>query len=169
MSAFSTNKLAKIQQRALLFIHNDFASTLCALLISTNTQPLHIRRLKQMACEVFKIVNNMLPNYISDLIKIRTSVYEFGGKRKADVPRVKPTRYGLRSFRSEATRVWNSLPNEVRLVESYSQFRRLVQALDGPGCNVLFVVPKFIPCNVTFTFAFSCYFCFFMLCLSDFA
>ena len=134
-SASSTNKLEKIQERALRFIHNDLTSSLSALLLSTNTQPLHIRRLKQMACEVFKIVNNMSPSYISDLVKIKSSVYDFMGEKKADVPRVNTTRYGLRSFRSEAARVWNSLPNEVRLVESYPQFRRMVHAWDGSGCK----------------------------------
>ena len=134
-SASSTNKLEKIHERALRFIHNDFTSSLIALLLSTNTQPLHIRRLKQMACEVFKIVNNMSPSYISDLVKIKSYMYYFREEKKADLPRVNTTRYGLRSFRSEAARVWNSLPNEVRLVESYPQFRRMVHAWDGPGCK----------------------------------
>ena len=88
-----------------------------------------------MTCEVFKIVNNMSPSYISDLVKIKTSVYDFRGERKADVLRVNTTRYGLKSFRFEAARVWNSLPNEVRLVESYPQVHRLVWAWDGPGCK----------------------------------
>ena len=57
-------------------------------------------------------------DYMNDLVKIKTSIYDFREELKADVPRVN-TRYGLRSFRSEAARVWNSLPNEVRLVESY--------------------------------------------------
>ena len=114
---------------------NDFTSPLSTLLTITNTQPLHIRRLKQMACEVFKIVNNMSPSYISDLVKIKTSVYDFRDQKKADIPRVNSTKYGLRSFRSEAARVWNSLPNEVRLAESYPQFRRLIRAWEGPGCK----------------------------------
>ena len=54
-----------------------------------------------MACEVFKIVNNMSPDYINDLVKIKTSIYNLGEERKADVPRVNTTRYGLRSIRSE--------------------------------------------------------------------
>ena len=134
-SASSKNKLERIQERALRFISNDYTSSLSTLLTTTNTQPLHIRRLKQMACEVFKIVNNMSPGYINDLVKIKTSVYDFRDQKKADVPRVNSTRYGLRSFRSEAARVWNSLPNEVRLAESYPQFRRLIRAWEGPGCK----------------------------------
>ena len=132
-SASSTNKLERIQESALRFISNDYTSSLSTLLTTTNTQPLHIRRLKQMACEVFKIVNNMSPGYINDLVKIKTTVYDFRDQKKADVPRVNSTRYGLRSFRSEAARVWNSLPNEVRLAESYPQFRRLIRAWEGPG------------------------------------
>ena len=59
-SASSTNKLERIQERALRFISNDYTSLLSTLLTTTNTQPLHIRRLKQMACEVFKIVNRAI-------------------------------------------------------------------------------------------------------------
>ena len=55
-SVSSTNNLEKVQERAMRFINNDYASTINDLLKSTNTQPLHVRRLKQMACEVFKIV-----------------------------------------------------------------------------------------------------------------
>ena len=52
-----------------------------------------------MACEVFKIVNKLSPEYIQDMISIKTSTYNFRGERKADIPRVNTTRYGLRSFR----------------------------------------------------------------------
>ena len=97
-SAASTNKLERIQERVLRFISNDYTSSLSTL--------------------------------ISDSVKIKASVYDFRDQKKAEVPRVNSTRYGLRSFtcRSEVTRVWNSLPNEVRLAETNQQFRRLMRA-----------------------------------------
>ena len=52
-------KRRAFQERALIIINNDNTSPSVLLLKSTNTQPLHVRRLKQMACEVFKIANNM--------------------------------------------------------------------------------------------------------------
>ena len=58
-SSNSTNKLEKVQERALRFINNDFTSSLPDLLKQTNTQPLHIRWLKLMACEVYKLVNDL--------------------------------------------------------------------------------------------------------------
>ena len=130
-STSSTNKLEKVQERALRFINNDYSSPLSDLLKSTNTQPLHVRRLQQMACEVYKIVNKMSPEYLSDLVKIKSSHYNFRAERQAEVPRVNSSRYGLRSFRSEAARVWNSLPNEIRVADSYPQFRRLIRSWDS--------------------------------------
>ena len=134
-SVTSTNKLEKVQERALRFINNDFTSSLSELLKLTNTQPLHVRRLKLMACEVYKIVNDLSPQYISDLVNSKVSPYDFRGEKKADIPRVKSTRYGLRSFRSEAPRIWNRLPNNLHDAESYPQFRRLIQRWDGLGCQ----------------------------------
>ena len=99
-----------------------------------------------MACEVFKIVNKLSPEYIQDMISIKTSTYNFRGERKADIPRANTTRYGLRSFRSEAPRIWNSLPNNLRVAESYPYS----EGCSGDGMvldvDALCVVPSFIFC-----------------------
>ena len=134
-SASSTNKIEKFQERALRFINNDFTSSLQALLTSTNTLPLHVRRMKQMASEVYKIVNDIAPAYIKDLVNIKKTNYNFRRENQASLPAVKSTRYGLRSFRYEAARIWNCLPNNVRLAESFPQFKRLLHAWDGDICG----------------------------------
>ena len=50
---------------------------------------------------VFKSINKLSPEYINVLIEIKTSTYNFRVERQAKVPRVKMTRYGQRSFRSD--------------------------------------------------------------------
>ena len=131
----SVNKMEKIQERALRFICDDFESPLQDLLQKNGVLPLHISRMKLMAREVFKIVNNIAPSYLHDLISLKPSTYDFRSEKQAQLPRVNSTRYGLRSFRYEAVRIWNSLPNEFRLAESYPQFRRMLQAWDGLDCK----------------------------------
>ena len=69
--------MEKIQERALRFIHNDFQSSSEVLLSLTGTVPLHIKRMKSMACEVFKIVNDLSPQYKQDLVNIKVSNYNF--------------------------------------------------------------------------------------------
>ena len=62
--------MEKILERALRFIHNDFQSSSEELLSITGTVSLHIKRMKFMACEVCKIVNDLSPKYILDLVNI---------------------------------------------------------------------------------------------------
>ena len=119
-SSSSTNKLEKIQSS-----------------VDLNEQcPLNVRRMKQMASEVYKIVNDIAPDYIKDLINIKKSTYNFRRENQTSLPAVKSTRYGLRSFPYEAARIWNCLPNDLRLAKSFHQFKRLLHAWDGDiwGC-----------------------------------
>ena len=73
-SITNTNKLEKVQERALRFINNDYSSSLKKLLCKTKIEPLHVERLKLMACEVFKIVNKPSPEYIQNMISIKTDL-----------------------------------------------------------------------------------------------
>ena len=77
---------------------------------------------------MFKIVNKLSAEYIQDMISIKTSTYNFRGERKTDIQRVNTTKHGLRSFRSGAPRIWNSLPKNL-----------------GGGGRVIPAVPKAVP------------------------
>ena len=101
--------MEKIQERALRFIHNDFQSLSEVLLSLTGTVPLHIKRVKSKACEVFNIVNGLSQKYIQDLVNIQVSNFNFRNDQQATLPKVNSTSYGLKSFRYEAARIWNSL------------------------------------------------------------
>ena len=61
-SQANTNKLEKIQERAILFIYNNYSSSHSDLLKLSGTEYLHLKRLKLMACDVFKIVNYLSPS-----------------------------------------------------------------------------------------------------------
>ena len=64
-------KLEKVQERALRFVYDDFNSGYEDLLIKANIPSLHIRRLRTVAIETFKILNKMSPPVLSDLVKFR--------------------------------------------------------------------------------------------------
>ena len=57
----NTKKLEKIQERAQRFVYIDFNSGYEELLIKANIPSLHIRRLRTLAFETFKILNKMSP------------------------------------------------------------------------------------------------------------
>ena len=63
-SQSSTKKLEKIQERALRFIYNDYSSTHHDLLKTANTEHLHVKRITEMACEVFKIFEHVFSSAV---------------------------------------------------------------------------------------------------------
>ena len=88
-----------------------------------------------MASEVYKIVNDIAPDYIKDLINIKKSTYNFRRENQKSLSAAKSTRYGLRSFCYEATRISNCLPNDLRLAKSFPLFKRLLHAWDNDTCG----------------------------------
>ena len=57
-----------IQERALRFVYDDFKSTYEELLNKANIPYLHIKRIRTMAVETFRILNDMSPPVLSDLV-----------------------------------------------------------------------------------------------------
>ena len=130
-----TQKIENIQKRALRFIYNDYKSDYEGLLSKSKLPSLKIRRLRQMAIETYKIINKQTPTYLHDLIKIKNNSYSFRYTNTAEIPRVRSTSYGLKSFRSAAPRLWNSLPQHFRDVTGLNQFRSLIGSWDGEDCR----------------------------------
>ena len=105
------------------------------LLKTANTENLHVKRIKEMACEVFKIVNNIAPSCIQNLFVLKCSQYSMRKDKTAIVPKANTSKYGLKSFVHYGPRTWNSLPNEMRKIVNYGEFRSLVWNWDGPSFN----------------------------------
>ena len=92
-------KLEKIQERALRFVYEDFDSSYEELLDKAKIPTLHVRRLRTMALETFKILNNMSSPVLSNLVKLRdNSAYNFRYNNILQVPRVRTTKFGKTSF-----------------------------------------------------------------------
>ena len=90
-----------------------------------------------MAVETFRIVNNMSPRVLSDLVRIRDfSTYNFRYQNILQVPQVRTTKYDKKSFRFAAAVPWNSFPDNFRQVSSFNQFKALISNWTA---NVIYV------------------------------
>ena len=67
-----------------------------------------------MACDVFKSVNNIAPIVIQNLIMLKCSQYSMRKDNTAVDPKANTSKYGLKSFVHDGSRIWNSLPNKMR-------------------------------------------------------
>ena len=64
----NTKKIEKIQVRPLRFIYSDYSSSYESLLIKSQLPSLKVRRMRTIALESFKILNNLSPAYSNDLL-----------------------------------------------------------------------------------------------------
>ena len=129
----NSNKIEKIQERALRFIYNDSDSSYETLLQNSNLHSLKTRRMRTIALETFKIIHKKSPLFLQDLLTIKNNIYNFRYINTADIPRRRTTKYGKNSFRYEAARLWNTLPSEVRNMSSFDQFKNYISDWCGGG------------------------------------
>ncbi len=63
----STRKIEKTQERALRFLLNDKTSSYVLLLEKNNSTTIHVRRIKAIACEIFKSLNDRNPSFMKEM------------------------------------------------------------------------------------------------------
>ena len=98
-------------------VYNCYKSSYEELLTRANLPTLHLGRLRTIALETYKCINNSAPKYIRDLVNLKQSSYSFRFENTLQIPTVRTVAYRQKSFRFEAARVWNSLPNELRKIQ----------------------------------------------------
>ena len=74
-----------------------------------------------------------VPSSISELLTARNSNYNLRGDAILKLPKVNSTKYGIKSWRYQAARLWNTIPNNLRNIDTYRSFKRGLKELDLVG------------------------------------
>ena len=135
-SCKALRKIENIHKRCLRMIHNDYDSDYETLLKISGTSTMQIKRIKQLAIEIFKTVNNLNPDFMKNI---------FTSKQNA---RVRPhdllvrshntATYGDKSLKIVGPKIWNALPTEIKRETSLSKFKEYVKLWSGPSCKCNF-------------------------------
>ena len=80
--------MKKLQYR-LKIVFNAYESSYEELLTRANLPTLHLGRLRTIALETFKCINNIAPVYIRDLVNIKHSSYSFRYENTLQIPTVR--------------------------------------------------------------------------------
>ena len=87
-----------------------------------------------MLSTVFRAIGNgNVPSSISELLTARNSNYNLRGDTILKLPKVNSTKYGIKSWRYQAARLWNTTPNNLRNIDTYRSFKRGLKELDLVG------------------------------------
>ena len=131
----NTKKMEKLQERGLRFVYNDFSTSYEDLLTEAKLSTLHIRRMKTMAIETFRILNSLAPPVLTNLLKKRGTVYNFRYSNILQIQTVRTSKFFKSSFRYAAPVLWNSLPEDFRNCSNFNQFRQMILSWNGKECE----------------------------------
>ena len=76
---------------------------------------------------VFKCLHNLTPQYLCSLFRIKENIRDLRSSGKAlllEIPYTNRKSYGDRSFRVNGAKIWNELPNSIRLIDSITEFKK---------------------------------------------
>ena len=132
-SAKSVKKIEKIQERLLRLLLNDYRSDYKSLLVKSSKSTMEVKRLRALALEIFRTLNNMNPEYLKDIfIQNTTSVRNYNN---LVVHSHRTATYGDKSLSTLGPKIWNSLPNNIKSLESFSKFKSYIDTWFGPKCS----------------------------------
>ena len=121
--ARNTNKLEKVNERALRYVYKDKTTPYDKLLKWAGlSSSLKDRRIQDMLITVNSCFQGRAPASISNLINVRKSKYHLRGTNMLSLPKVNSTKHGLRSFRYFASKNWNAMPDAVRAMVGTKEF-----------------------------------------------
>ena len=123
----SINKIEKIQERCLKLSCSNTTETYDDLLVKTSQSFVEIKRLRTLATEICKTLNDINPNYMKEIFYL--SPHETHKKYYIFIHRCNITKNDNHSLRGP--HIWNSLPEEIKQLSSLNGFKNYIKSWCG--------------------------------------
>ena len=132
-SAKSVKKIEKIQERALRTLYSDFSGDYESILNKSGKSTMEVKRLRTLALEVFKTLNNMNPEYMKEIF--HKTAFSTHRPLNLEVNENHTTKYGNKILRCLGPHIWNSLPNQIKSETDYTKFKEFINDWFGMKCK----------------------------------
>ena len=88
-------------------------------------------RINRMLTEIFKTINGINPSYLNEIFKIKDVPYGMRDNSRMDQPLRKKTNFGLRSVTYVGSKIWNSLPSNIKNTDELAEFKLALRDWSG--------------------------------------
>ena len=123
---FHSRKLNKrinnIHERSLRIVYDDTESTFRELLNKDNSFTIHERNIQTLAIELYKVVNRISPEIMSDVFPLQSSVKYFS-KHPFMTRNVCTVRYGTDTLSHLSPKIWTLIPSDIKEVDTLKLFK----------------------------------------------
>ena len=128
------NKINSIHERALRTTYGDQKSTFPELLIKDNSVSVHHRNLQVLATEVFKIRNNMTPEFLNEIFQERSVPYNLRGNNPFRCRRANSVYHGTESLAFLGPKIWDLVPDKIKTSENVNIFKNKTKKRIPDNC-----------------------------------
>ena len=136
----NSDKLEKLQERALRFVFSDYTSPYSDLLKHGNFLSLSALRIRYLAIEMYKCVYDINPPYLNELFIGKDTRYNLRDSNRLQQPEFETVRYGFMSFRYYGSKLWNALPTQLKASENLHHFKKnITQWCLSGKCDVFII------------------------------
>ncbi len=106
------------------FLYDDYESDYEHLLKITNKPTIEIRRVRVLAKEIFKTINDLNPIFMKEIFILNTN--RDPSRNKLFVKSQNTKKYGIDSLIALGPKIWNNLPDDIRKASNLSTFKQLI-------------------------------------------
>ena len=128
------NKINSIHERALRITYGDRISTFQELLDKDNSVSIHHRNLQVLATEMFKIKNNMAPEFLNEIFNNRTVPYNLRRNPHFSSRNIHSVYNGSESISFLGPKIWDLVPQDIKLSETITIFKNKIKKWVPRGC-----------------------------------
>ena len=96
---------------------------------------MEVKRLRSLAIEIFKTLNNLNPVYMKEIFNKPTNRTSKRFDNNLESKSFNQVKFGKNSLRVLGPILWNSLPNHAKELESLTSFKQFINHWGQTGCQ----------------------------------
>ena len=113
-----------IDEQCLCLIQQNYTSDFEVLLENSNEKPVHQKCIKLFLIEVYKYLNGLSPDIVSDIIKLRENTYNLRNFYIFESQNPRTKKFALDSIACRASQLWKNVPEEIKNSTSLPMFKK---------------------------------------------
>ena len=120
----SIGRINSILERCLRLIQQNYNSDFEVLLENSNEKPAHQKCIELLMIEVYKYLNGLFLDIMSDIFKFRENTYNLRNSYMFESQNPRTKKSGLDSIAYRASQLWKNVPEEIRNSTSLPMFKK---------------------------------------------
>ena len=117
------NKINSLHERCLRIIYNDYRSSFEYLLDRDKGVTIHLKSVRTLAIEMFKVSKNLSPQLVTEIFEKRNNVYDLRNPSDFVRPRIRSVFNGEESISYLGPKIWDIVPPELKALETVNAFK----------------------------------------------